>query len=220
MEEKLTFEGRPIAVFHDKEIVTEARKVQDETVKTLKRMIGGTIKPKYELGKMKNGEVRYYSDEEVSKMNQQIEVQNVTLNIPVNRKTKKKLEKLLGYIAYCISTDRYFHVATHISKNVDGFYEFMGDSVSRSAKIPYHRSTLYQDLKKLVKYEKIYSKGNPGARQYFIVMPSEQGVGLPENNRPEREVEVLKEQPGGSMPDIVQRVVLDVVVNVKINFTS
>jgi hypothetical protein len=219
MEEKLTFEGQPIAVFHDKEVATEAKEVQDETVKTLKRMIGGQIKPKYDLGKMKHGAVRYYSDEEVFTMNQKLAAQNIDFSVPATGKTAVKLERLLAYIGECILANGFFHVATHVSKCPDKFYDFMGHNVSRNGKVEYHRGMLYQDLKKLAKYKKIYSKGNSGTRQYFLVVPEEK-MEQPQLPGIGKEVEVIPEQPGASMPDIVQRVVFDVVVNVKMNFSS
>ena len=79
---------------------------------------------------------------------------------------------------------------------------------------------LYQDLKKLdKKYNKIYSKGNAGKIQYFIVVPEEKAE-LAKQPDEAGEVEVERDQPGGSIPDIGQRVVFDVVVNVRMNFTS
>jgi hypothetical protein len=232
MEEKLTFEGQPITVFHEREIATEARKVQEETIKTLKRMIGGTIKPKYCPGKMKHGAVRYYSNEEVLKMNQKVAAQSVKFDLPADSKGRPKLERLLAYIADRINVHGYFSVAIHISKSVDEFYKFMGEHVRKDVRIQYHRGTLYQDLKRLARYGKIYSKGNAGSRQYFltpseqkamsneITIPLEQQAAKTEVKKTECEVEVVREQPGGSLPDIVQRVVFNVIVNVKMNFTS
>ena len=197
----LQFEGKPISTFEEKNKVEEVKREINDTINEMKKCVVPKPRSRYPLSRGQHGRPRFFSDEEIEKMNQRRKRRG-----EVARLARRRRERLFEYIRDCVERDEFFGVAEHIIAKVDHFTEFMSPLVKvKDDKKPYAGSSvMYHDIKTLVDSSKIYAKGKRGNRQFFLVPPEEK-------NRATASAVAEIVSPA----DVVQRIILEIVVKVR-----
>lgn len=212
-EEHLQYEGNPIEVFIEKEKQKEVAKELQDTISQMKKYaIKPVLRPKYPPAVEPHGRPRPYSDEEIEQMNMNIQANvGVKDQRPLKQGAEARRERLFAYIKKCIEEDKHFCVAGHVLMREKEFGEFMHPLVRPKSdtgkKYEYTRSLIYNDLRMLIKAGKIYKKGSHGTTVYYL--------GKGKQDETIKEVSATQRIVAGESPDIVQRVVLEIVIKVR-----
>lgn len=165
----ITFEDKPIEVFHNELIRKEAEQVYTSTVCDIRKSAVKHFKFRNSFYRPdKHGKVRHLSREEIFMMTQLELSESTKYELPEikNDEKRNRLEALWRLVGASVKSGC-FQTSEFRTKS-DDLKAAMGDTVNWNAKQSYWTQKIYLDLKDLVQMRKIYSEGEGIHRCYYL----------------------------------------------------